>query len=58
VIETEWNSNRLKLYETIQRTDNKWLFVNDSQASYKGDHKLLGYQPFEEGEGRDVNNDN
>jgi len=30
----------------------------DSQSSYKGDHALLGYQPFEEGEGRDVNNDN
>ena len=30
----------------------------DSQASYKGGHTLLGYQPFEEGEGRDVNNDN
>jgi len=29
-----------------------------SQASYKGDHELLGYQPCEEGEGRDVNNDN
>ena len=29
-----------------------------SQASYKGDHELLGYQPFEEGEGRDVNNGN
>ena len=30
----------------------------DSQASYKGDHELLGYQPYEELEGRDVNNDN
>ena len=29
-----------------------------SQASYKGDHELLGYQPCEDGEGRDVNNDN
>jgi len=29
-----------------------------SQASYEGDHELLGDQPFEEGEGRDVNNDN
>ena len=29
----------------------------DSQASYKGGHALLGYQPFEEREGRDVNND-
>jgi len=29
-----------------------------SQASYKGDHELLGYQPCEEGEERDVNNDN
>ena len=28
-----------------------------SQPSYKGDHELLGYQPCEEGEGRDVNND-
>jgi len=26
-----------------------------SQASYKGDHELLGYKPCEEGEGRDVN---
>ena len=32
-----------------------WFY---SQASYKGDHELLGYQPCEEGEGRDVNNDN
>jgi len=32
-----------------------WFY---SQASYKDDHELLGYQPFEEGEGRDVNNDN
>jgi len=29
-----------------------------SQASYKGDHELLGYHPFEEGKGRDVDNDN
>ena len=29
-----------------------------SQASYKGDRELLGYQPCEETEGRDVNNDN
>ena len=29
-----------------------------SQASYKGDNELLGYQPCEEGEGRDLNNDN
>ena len=29
-----------------------------SQASYKDDHELLGYQPCEKGEGRDVNNDN
>ena len=32
-----------------------WFY---SQLSYKGDHELLGYQPFEEREGRDVNNDN
>ena len=29
-----------------------------TQAGYKGDHKLLGYQLCEEGEGRDVVNDN
>jgi len=32
-----------------------WYYT---QASYKDDHELSGYQPFEEGEGRDVNNDN
>jgi len=30
----------------------RWYYI---QVSYKGDHELLGYQPCEEGEGRDVN---
>jgi len=32
-----------------------WYYT---QASYKDDHELSGYQPCEEGEGRDVNNEN
>ena len=42
-----------------ERTTNdfceRWYYT---QVSYKGDHELLGYQPWEEGGGRDVNNDN
>ena len=33
----------------------RWYYI---QVRYKGDHELLGYQPCEEGEGRDVNSDN
>jgi len=28
----------------------RWYYI---QVRYKGDHELLGYQPYEEGEGRD-----